>query len=99
MIGPVQHLPGQVHVTPDPTKLPGSAALQTLTDGLGGLALAACAIGILVGVAMWTIGVHAHNPYRALVGRRAVATGVIAAVLVGATGAIVNWAFELGATV
>lgn len=99
MIGQVLLLLGQVHVAPDPTKLPGSAALQTVTDGLGGVALAACAIGILVGAVMWAIGVHAHNPHRALAGRRAVATAVIAAVLVGATGAIVNWAFELGTTV
>jgi len=85
-----------IHVDPDPSKLPGAAVLQQLTDGIGGVALAVCAIAVLVGAAMWALGSHAQNPQQAMLGRRTVVTAVAAAMLVGATGAIVSWAFELG---
>ena len=88
-----------VHVDPDPSKLPGAGVLQQITDGIGGVALAVCVMALLVGAAMWAFGSHAQNPHQAMLGRRTVVTAVAAAMLVGATGAIVSWAFQLGTQV
>lgn len=88
-----------VHVAPDATKLPGAGALQQITDGIGGVALAICVVALLVGAAMWALGSHLQNPHQAMLGRRTVVTAVAAAMLVGAAGAIVTWAFELGSRV
>jgi MFS family permease len=87
----------QLHA--DASRLPGGAALQDLTNGIGGWAVILCLVGLLVGAAMWAVGSHSHNYQQSFVGRRTVLVSGLAALLVGAAPAIVNFFFSTGQSV
>jgi len=88
-----------VSLTPTPSNLPGSAALQKLANGLAGWALIAALIGLVVGAAMWALGSHSQNIHQSMTGRRAVAASLAAAVLIGAAPALINFFFSTGSSV
>jgi len=88
-----------VSLTPTPSNLPGSAALQKLANGLAGWALIAALIGLVVGAAMWALGSHSQNIHQSMTGRRAVVASLAAAVLIGAAPALINFFFSTGSSV
>lgn len=88
-----------VTLHPDTSQLPGSTTLQNLTNGLGGWALVLSLVGLLIGAAAWALGAHSQNPHQAMVGRRAVLVSALAALLIGAAPALVNFFFHTGAAV
>jgi hypothetical protein len=48
--------PGAPSLHPDAGGLPGAATLQRLADGIGGWALIAAMMGIVVGAIIWAFG-------------------------------------------
>jgi hypothetical protein len=88
----------QVNITPDFNVIPGSGPLQRLVNGLGAIALMLSLAGIVVGGGLWGVGSLSSNHHAATVGKRATLYGVVGAVIVGASAALVNWAFQLGGT-
>ena len=85
-----------VSLNPDPGNLPGGAVLQHLTNGLGGWALIAALLGLVIGAAMWALGAHGQNYHQSYAGRRTVLVSGLAALLVGAAPALVNFFFHAG---
>lgn len=85
-----------VVLTPNTGSLPGGQVLQNLMNGLGGWALALALVGLLVGAAAWALGSHGQNYQQSYVGRRAVLISGLAALLIGAGPAIVNFFFHAG---
>lgn len=85
-----------VQLTPDTNALPGGQLLQNLMNGLGGWALALALVGLVVGAAAWALGSHGQNYQQTYVGRRAVLISGLAALLIGAGPAIVNFFFHAG---
>jgi len=85
-----------VSLNPDTGNLPGGALLQNLTDGIGGWALVLALVGLVIGAAAWALGAHAQNYQQAFNGRRTVLVSGLAALLVGAAPAIVNFFFHAG---
>ncbi|MHB8189806.1 MAG: DUF6112 family protein [Ferrimicrobium sp.] len=85
-----------VSLTPDPNALPGGGVLQQLVNGIGGWALILALVGLLIGAATWAIGAHSQNYQQSYLGRRAVLVSGLAALLIGAAPAIVNFFFHLG---
>jgi MFS family permease len=88
-----------VSLTPDLNDLPGGAELQSLTDGLGGWALVLSLVGLLIGAVMWALGSHTQNYHQSYSGRRAVLVSGLAALLIGAGPALVNFFFHAGTNV
>jgi hypothetical protein len=88
----------QVNLTPDFTVIPGSGPLSRLVNGLGAIALMLSLAGVVVGGGLWGVGSLSSNHHAATVGKRATLYGVVGAVIVGASAALVNWAFQLGGT-
>ena len=86
----------KVNLTPTPTNLPGSAALQSIANGLAGWALIGSLIALVIGAALWAFGSHSQNMQQSMAGRRAVATSILAAVLIGAAPTIINFFFNTG---
>ena len=80
-----------VGLNPNPNELPGYPVLQGLTNGLGGWALIASMVGVVVGAVMWAFGHYSHNFQQAYNGRRGVMVSGLAAVLIGGAPAIVNF--------
>jgi MFS family permease len=93
---PIPAVLADVTLTPDPGYLPGSDVLQRLTNGLGGWALIAALAGIVIGAAAWALGSHAQNYQQSMTGRRTVLVSALAALLIGAAPAIVNFFFHAG---
>lgn len=85
--------------SPTAGKLPGGNVLQSLVDGLGGWALILALAGLVVGAAMWALGSHSQNYQQSYVGRRAVLVSGLAALLVGAAPAIVDFFFHTGLSI
>jgi hypothetical protein len=85
-----------VSLTPDTGSLPGGAALQSLMNGVGGWALALSLVALVIGAAAWALGSHSQNYQQTFVGRRAVMISALAALLIGAGPAIVNFFYGVG---
>ena len=83
-------------LTPDTSALPGGQVLQHLMNGSAGWALACPWSGLVVGAAAWALGSHGQNYQQSYVGRRAVLVSGLAALLIGAGPAIVNFFFHAG---
>ena len=90
-VGLAQAAQGDVRATPDTGKLPGGNVLQDLTNGLAGWALVFALIGLLVGAVVWALGAHSQNWQQTSLGKRAVLISALAALLIGAAPAIVNF--------
>lgn len=76
--------------------LPGGDALQSLVNGLGAWALIAAMVGLVIGAAAWALGVHSQNYQQSMIGRRAVLVSGLAALLIGAAPAIINFFYGAG---
>ena len=88
----------QVNITPDFDVLPGSGPLQRLVNGLGAVALMLSLSGVIIGGGLWGVGSLPSNHHAATIGKRATLYGVVGAVIIGASAALVNWAFDFGGT-
>lgn len=85
-----------VSAQPNLHALPGSNVLQKLIDGAQGWGLAFSLLGLFVGMAMWGVASHAHNPHQAMRGRAAALVSAAAALAIGAGPALVNFFSSLG---
>lgn len=79
-----------VHLSPDPTQLPGATILQNLANGIGGWAEVAAMLGVVVGAIMWAFGHYSQNYQQAYNGRKGVMVSALAALLIGGAPYIVN---------
>lgn len=86
----------QVRVTPDPGALPGGAQLQQIVNGLAGLALIALAGAAVTGAVWWAWGASNSHPGAIVSGKRMVLVAAGAALVVGATPALINFFRALG---
>ena len=88
-----------LQLNPDPTQLPGSHVLQNLADGVGGWALIAAIVGVVVGAVMWAFGHYSQNYQQAYNGRRGVMVSALAAVLIGGAPHIVSFFLGQGSAI
>lgn len=95
---PLMSVLAQVNITPDFSAIPGSGTLQQLVNGLVAIALLLCLAGIVVGGGLWGVGSLSSNHHAATVGKRATLLSIVGAIIVGASAALVNWAFSVGST-
>jgi hypothetical protein len=88
-----------VSLNPSTSSLPGSAALQSLANGIASWALIGALVALLLGAGLWAVGSHTQNMHQSSQGRRAVLTSLVAAVLIGAAPALINFFFKTGLSV
>lgn len=82
--------------SPNVKGLPGSNVLQKLIDGAQGWGLALSLLGLFVGMAIWGVASHVHNPHHAMRGRSAALVSAAAALAIGAGPALINFFSGLG---
>ncbi len=87
---------GEVQLQPSVGNLPGGDVLRNLTNGLGGWALIAALVGMVIGAAAWALGSHSQNFHQSFAGRRTVLVSGLAALLIGAGPGLVNFFFHAG---
>jgi hypothetical protein len=88
-----------VSLSPSTSDLPGSAALQSIADGIASWALIGALVALLLGAVLWAIGSHTQNMHQSAQGRRAVLTSIAAAILIGAAPELINFFFNTGLSV
>jgi Family of unknown function (DUF6112) len=88
-----------VALNPSTSSLPGSAALQSLANGVASWALIGALVALLLGAGLWAVGSHTQNMHQSAQGRRAVLTSLVAAVLIGAAPELINFFFKTGLSV
>jgi hypothetical protein len=88
-----------VTLNPSTSSLPGSAALQSLANGVASWALIGALVALLLGAGLWAVGSHTQNMHQSAQGRRAVLTSLVAAVLIGAAPELINFFFKTGLSV
>lgn len=88
-----------VSLNPSTSALPGSAALQQITNGIAAWALIGSLAALLLGAALWAVGSHTQNTHHSAQGRRAVLTSLGAAILIGAAPALIDFFFKTGLSV
>jgi hypothetical protein len=86
----------QVRVSPDPGALPGGGQLQQIVNGIAGLSLIALAGAAIAGAVWWAVGAAGSHPGSIMNGKRMVLIAVAAALVVGATPALINFFRALG---
>jgi hypothetical protein len=95
MIDPPFAVP-DVQLKPKPDGLPGSEVLQRLVDGLAFWGLLASLAALVTGAAIWAWASHAQNHQYTANGRRAALVSALAALLIGAAPALINFFAEAG---
>jgi hypothetical protein len=85
-----------VSATPDPHGLPGQDKLQKLLDGLYSWSLILCLGALVVAALAWAWGSHSHHHQAAVYGRKGLLVAAAAALLIGASPAVVDFFYELG---
>ncbi len=90
---------GAVGGSPDPAQLPGGQVLQQLTNGIMGWALILALIALIASAASWALGANSQNYQYAVAGKRGVIVSGLAALLIGASPAIINFFFSAGSGV
>jgi MFS family permease len=86
-------------MNPDAGQLPGSNVLGQLTNGIGGWALIAAMVGVVIGSVMWAYGHYSHNYQQAYNGRRGVMVSALAAVLIGGAPHIIGFLIQKGGSI
>lgn len=92
----MMRLLAQVKADPDVTQLPGGRVLQNLTDGIAGWSLVLCLVALFISAAAWALGSNSQNYQYTALGKRGVIISGLAALLIGAAPAIINFFFKAG---
>lgn len=92
----IRTITAQVAGNPDPSQLPGGQVLQQLTNGIMGWSLILALVALVVSAVSWALGSNSNNYQYAVAGRRGVVIAGLAALLIGAAPAIVNFFFTTG---
>ncbi len=86
----------QVSMNPDTAQLPGGQVLQDLTNGVGGWAIVLSLVALMISAVVWALGSNSQNYQYTVAGKRGVVVSGLAALLVGAAPAIINFFFNAG---
>ena len=86
----------QVRMNPDTSQLPGGDVLQDITNGIGGWAIVLALVALVVSAAVWALGSNSQNYQYTVAGKRGLVVSGMAALLIGAAPAIVNFFYRAG---
>jgi Family of unknown function (DUF6112)/Type IV secretion system pilin len=88
-----------VSISPSPHGLPGTNQAEKVISGLMFWGLLACVAGVVIGGAVWAISNHGGNHHYAQRGKASFVVSAIAAALIAAAPALVNFFEGLGSGV
>lgn len=92
-------LPLEITISPNDTGLPGIAALKTIVGAIMTIGLILSVLALIVSAIVWGFGANSSNPHMASQGKLGVIVSCAAAVICGASVALVNFFWNVGQTV
>lgn len=99
---PITHpaiaLPG-IDITPNSTGLPGIEALRTIVGAIMTVGLILAVLALIISAIVWAMGANSSNPHLAGRGKIGVLIAVGAAIICGASVALVNFFWTVGQSI
>jgi hypothetical protein len=95
----VLNLFARVSVTPNAGGLPGTDQAEKVISGLMFWGLLACVAGVIIGGAVWAVSSHGANHHYAQRGKAGFLISAVAAAVIAAAPAVINFFESLGSGV
>jgi len=92
-------LPLDIRIDPNSDGLPGIGQLRSIVGGSMTVGLILAVLALIISAIVWAMGANSSNPHLAGRGKLGVLVGVGAAVICGASVALVNFFWNVGQAV
>ena len=91
--------PQDVTISPNSNGLPGIGQLRTIVGASMTIGLILAVLALIVSAVVWALGANSSNPHLAGRGKVGVLVGLGAAIVTGASVALVNFFWNVGQSV
>ncbi|GAB2446900.1 hypothetical protein GCM10027062_30480 [Nocardioides hungaricus] len=95
----VSLLPQDISIGPNSNGLPGISQLKTIVGATMTVGLILAVLALIVSAIVWALGANSSNPHLAGRGKTGVLVGLGAAIITGASVALVNFFWNVGQSV
>jgi hypothetical protein len=95
----VSLLPQDINISPNSNGLPGIGQLRTVVGASMTIGLILAVLALIISAIVWALGANSSNPHLAGRGKFGVLVGLGAAIVTGASGALVNFFWNVGQSV
>ena len=92
-------LPQDINIGPNSNGLPGISQLKSIVGASMTIGLILAVLGLIVSAVVWALGANSSNPHLAGRGKFGVLVGLGAAIVTGASVALVNFFWNVGQSV
>jgi hypothetical protein len=92
-------LPQNIDISPNSNGLPGISQLRGIVGASMTVGLILAVLALVISAIVWALGANSSNPHLAGRGKLGVLVGVAAAVVTGASVALVNFFWNVGQAV
>jgi hypothetical protein len=97
--GVVAVLPADIDISPNSNGLPGIGQLRTIVGASMTVGLILAVLALIVSAIVWALGANSSNPHLAGRGKTGVLIALGAAIITGASVALVNFFWNVGQAV
>ena len=95
----VSLLPQDINIDPNANGLPGIGQLRSIVGASMTIGLILAVLGLIVSAVVWALGANSSNPHLAGRGKVGVLVGLGAAIITGASVALVNFFWNVGQSI
>ena len=88
-----------IDIDPNGTGLPGIEQLRTIVGAVMTVGLILAVLALIISAVVWALGANSSNPHLAGRGKLGVLVGLGAAIITGASVALVNFFWNVGQAV
>ena len=92
-------LPANITITPNDSGLPGISQLRTIVGAIMTVGLILSVLALIISAIVWGFGANSSNPHLASRGKVGVLVSCGAAVICGASVALINFFWNVGQSV
>jgi hypothetical protein len=92
-------LPQDINIGPNSNGLPGISQLKSIVGATMTVGLILAVLALIVSAVVWALGANSSNPHLAGRGKFGVLVGLGAAIITGASVALVNFFWNVGQAV
>lgn len=92
-------LPQNIDISPNSNGLPGIGQLRTIVGASMTIGLILAVLALIISAIVWALGANSSNPHLAGRGKFGVLVGLGAAIVTGASVALVNFFWNVGQSV
>lgn len=92
-------LPADINISPNSNGLPGISQLRTIVGASMTVGLILAVLALIISAIVWALGANSSNPHLAARGKTGVLIALGAAIITGASVALVNFFWNVGQAV